>query len=367
MKLTIIISTILLATATKAQLTATNFIEGNLRIKPLTITTFKAEVKVPSLEEILENDWINFKTIFSKQYSPLEEKLRKEIFIENRQNVIDFNIKYARGETSFVQQLNFYADMLPHEFSEHFNGFNRSSLEKRVRLSTPTTFIPSENSVIPESMDWREKNAVTSVKTQGECMGCYAFAAAGALESHTFRKTNKLVDLSPQQIIDCSKGYGNDGCKGGLMNDAYEYIKNQPGLDTWESYPYEGQDGECRFNSQTVGAYCTGYVEIPQGDEKALEHAVATIGPVTIAMDASQKTFQFYRDGVYQDPDCKNKPEDMNHGVLVVGYGVEPTGQKYWLIKNSYGPQWGNGGYFKLAKEAGNHCGITNYASYPLV
>lgn len=94
---------------------------------------------------------------------------------------------------------------------------------------------------------------------------------------------------------------------------------------------------------------------------------MATVGPVTVAIDASQRGFQFYKDGIYLDSNCKNKQEEMNHGVLVIGFGTEADGKKYWLVKNSYGAQWGNGGYVKMAKDAGNHCGIANSASYPLV
>ncbi|XP_044755985.1 procathepsin L-like [Coccinella septempunctata] len=345
------------------------FQSGNIPNFTLTATRIATGVKnIPqTLEQVLVQDWGNFKSAFKKAYTAAEEALRKEIFIENRQSVIDFNTRYSSGEVTYTQQLNPFADLLPHEFSQRLNGFNRSSLTKRVKLPSPTAFVPSANVNIPERMDWRDQNAVTAVKFQGDCMSCYAFASAGALESHTFRKTGKLVDLSPQQILDCSKGYGNEGCNGGLMTDAYEYVKTQPGLDTWDSYPYEGKDGECRFKQESVEAYCTGFVELPEGDEKALEYAVATIGPVTVAIDASQRGFQFYKDGIYLDPNCKNKQEEMNHGVLVIGYGTEPDGKKYWLVKNSYGPQWGNGGYVKMAKDAGNHCGIANSASYPLV
>jgi cathepsin L len=110
-----------------------------------------------------------------------------------------------------------------------------------------------------------------------------------------------------------------------------------------------------------------GYVDIAEGDEKGLEAAVATLGPVAAAMDAGRPTFQFYSDGIYFDPECGNRADDVNHAVLVVGYGTEPSGQKYWLVKNSYGPQWGIGGYVKIAKDANNHCGIATQASYPLV
>lgn len=111
----------------------------------------------------------------------------------------------------------------------------------------------------------------------------------------------------------------------------------------------------------------SGFVDIPLGDEKSLENAVANLGPIVAAIDASKETFQFYSEGIYNDPKCSNQPEGMNHAVLIVGFGKDPDGRKYWLIKNSYGPQWGIDGYMKLAKDNNNQCGIAIQASYPVV
>lgn len=303
---------------------------------------------------------------YNKVYpTPQEENFRREVFIENRRKIAVFNQEYSRGQWSFVQQLNSYADLLHHEFHRALNGFNRT--RHRVPIPTATTFIPSANVIFPDYVDWREVGAVSSVKNQGLCAGCWAFAAAGALEGHTFRKNGRLVELSAQNLIDCSKNLGNDGCEGGLMNPAYEYVRQNPGIDTESSYPYEAKDEACRFRSENVGAYCTGYVDIAPGDEKGLEAAVATLGPVSVAIDASKPSFQFYSNGVYYDPSCGGTDDDVNHAVLVIGYGTEPNGQKYWLVKNSYGPNWGIGGYVKMAKESNNHCGIAIRASYPLV
>lgn len=166
-------------------------------------------------------------------------------------------------------------------------------------------------------------------------------------------------------MVDCSTSFGNNGCNGGLMDYAFKYIKSNGGIDTEKSYPYEGVDDTCHFEKEDVGATDKGFVDIPEGNEKKLSEAVATVGPVSVAIDASQQSFQMYQNGVYYDEKCSS--ENLDHGVLVVGYGTEPTGEDYWLVKNSWGTSWGDGGYIKMARNKENHCGIASSASYPLV
>lgn len=122
-----------------------------------------------------------------------------------------------------------------------------------------------------------------------------------------------------------------------------------------------------RFNLVSNTMNISGYVEIPSGDEEALRDAVARVGPVSAGIDAGQESFQHYGKGVYYDEKCKNALEDLNHAVLIVGYGVEPDGQKYWLVKNTYSDKWGDGGYVKIAREKNNQCGIATQAFYPIV
>lgn len=125
------------------------------------------------------------------------------------------------------------------------------------------------------------------------------------------------------------------------------------------------QDDKCRYNPENSGATDKGFVDIPEGDEEALMHALATVGPVSIAIDASSEKFQFYKKGVFFNPHCSSS--ELDHGVLAVGYGVDSKGGDYWIVKNSWGKTWGDQGYILMARNKKNNCGVASSASYPLV
>jgi len=151
------------------------------------------------------------------------------------------------------------------------------------------------------------------------------------------------------------------------MDFAFQYIKENQGIDTEDSYPYKAKQKKCNFKRSSVGAEDTGFVDLPEGDEEKLKIAVATQGPISVAIDAGHRSFQLYKHGVYYEKECS--PEQLDHGVLVVGYGTDPApGQgDYWIVKNSWGPKWGEEGFIRMARNKNNHCGIATKASYPLV
>nr|ATU82515.1 venom C1A protease 2 [Lethocerus distinctifemur] len=329
-------------------------------------TCLLAVCQAISYFDLVQEEWTLFKLHHKKEYkNDMEEKFRLKIFMENKKKVLRHNKHYEQGVVSFKLKLNHFADLLPHEFVNSMNGFNRSLIQTNRRKSIGSTYIHPENVELPQSIDWRTKGAVTPVKDQGHCGSCWAFSTTGSLEGQHFRKTGKLVSLSEQNLIDCSADYGNNGCNGGLMDNAFQYVKENGGIDTEKFYPYEGREDECRYNKDGKGAIDTGFVDIPEGNEHKLMAAVATVGPVSVAIDASHESFQFYSEGVYHEPECSS--ENLDHGVLVVGYGETDNGKEYWIVKNSWGTSWGDQGYIRMTRNKHNNCGIATSASYPLV
>ncbi|XP_060524201.1 cathepsin L [Cylas formicarius] len=331
------------------------------------LSAFLLVCQAVSFFDLVHEQWGAFKLQHNKKYTgETEERFRMKIFMENSHKVAKHNKLYEMGLVTFKLGINKYADMLHHEFVSTVNGFNKTKNGLRSQESNDAvTFIPPANVELPGEVDWREKGAVTQVKDQGHCGSCWSFSATGSLEGQYFRKSGQLVSLSEQNLIDCSTKYGNNGCNGGLMDNAFKYIKDNKGIDTEVTYPYLGEDEKCHYNPKDKGATDRGYVDIDSGDEQKLKAAVATIGPISVAIDASHEAFQLYSDGVYSDPECSS--EELDHGVLVVGYGTDKNGQDYWLVKNSWGPTWGNEGYIKMARNKDNMCGIATQASYPLV
>jgi cathepsin L len=272
------------------------------------------------------------------------------------------NSEVATGKHTYTLAMNKFGDLSSAEFGRLYNGFNGT---QKVTLTKPNAlFTFNPNVQVPDSIDWRTQGYVTPIKDQGQCGSCWSFSATGSLEGQHFKATGQLVSLSEQNLVDCSQAQGNMGCNGGLMDQAFTYIKVNNGIDTEAAYPYEAVDQSCSFDAKSVGATDSGFVDVKSKDENALQQAVGTVGPVSVAIDASHTSFQFYHSGVYHEPLCS--ATRLDHGVLAVGYGADGSSD-YWIVKNSWGTSWGDSGYIKMSRNKKNNCGIATAASYPTV
>jgi len=313
----------------------------------------------PTFKSELDDLWGSFKTTHGKTYSASEEVVRRAIFEQNVERITRHNLEHDLGLHSYTLGLNKFADMTHEEFkSIYLRPFKRSS------NSAGSTFLPPLNVKLPDSVDWRTQGYVTPIKDQGQCGSCWAFSATGSLEGQWFKKTNKLISLSEQQLVDCSDKYGNQGCDGGLMDQAFGYIKDF-GEETETSYPYMAVDQDCNYEKTKVVANDTGFTDVTSGSEDDLQSAVATVGPISVAIDAGHDSFQLYHSGVYNEPDCSST--DLDHGVLAVGYGTQDKTTDFWIVKNSWGTDWGMKGYILMSRNKDNQCGIATASSYPMV
>jgi len=310
----------------------------------------------------LDAEWKAFKGAFNKQYQDAEEEnYRRGVWQYHLDFIQKHNLETDRGLHTYRVGVNEYADMPNKEFVQRMNGYKM----REGRSPAASTYMaPSNVGDLPDTVDWRTQGYVTPIKNQGQCGSCWAFSTTGSLEGQTFKKTGTLPSLSEQNLVDCSGKQGNQGCEGGLMDQAFTYIKVNKGIDTEASYPYEGKNGKCRFNPANVGANDTGFVDVKSKSESDLQNAVATVGPISVAIDASHMSFQLYSSGVYHQFLCSQTR--LDHGVLAVGYGQEDS-KDYWLVKNSWGTTWGQKGYIYMSRNRDNNCGIATQASYPTV
>jgi len=316
----------------------------------------------PLFDTTLDAPWALYKRTFEKQYTDGEEMTRRAIWEDNIAIIRKHNFEADLGLHTYTLGMNKYGDMTLKEFVKQMNGVD---LSLNVSFSgTCDQYVAPANFERPASVDWRTKGYVTAIKDQGQCGSCWAFSTTGSLEGQHFAKTQQLVSISEQNLVDCSGKYGNFGCRGGLMDNAFKYIKENKGIDTEASYPYEARDDTCRFNAKNVGSTDTGCKDVKQYSEDDLQDAIATVGPVSVAIDAAHSSFQLYKQGVYNEPACS--AQALDHGVLAVGYDTV-NGQDYYIVKNSWGASWGNKGYIWMSRNKNNQCGIATLASYPTV
>jgi len=309
--------------------------------------------------------WSTWKDIHQRVYHSVEEEAKRfEIFYHNYAKVI---INNAENE-DYKMALNKFADLTSAEFKAKYvsNGFRfdkeQAEKERAEREATSEGFsVDYETLALPAKWDWRTQGAVTPVKNQQQCGSCWAFSATGALEGIYFIKNKKLVSFSEQQLVDCVTA--DQGCNGGLPTDAFDYSAKE-GIETEANYPYTAQDGKCKYNKKQTVKANTGSKAVKLQDPVALK-AAAVAQPVSVGIEADEDAFQLYSSGVIKSG-CGDQ---LDHGVLVVGYDTI-KGAEGFLVKNSWGADWGMDGYLYIstngkANSGNGVCGILSAPNVP--
>lgn len=295
-----------------------------------------------------EREFITFVSEHRRSYGTKEEyEYRLSLFAAAYEKVKS----HDSADTGFTIGINKFADMSAYEYKQML-GY-KSDLRTSKRINT---FSIADPLSVPDAVDWVSGGAVIAPKDQGQCGSCWAFSAAGALEGANFVAGHTLVSLSEQQFVDCSfrGSYGNLGCNGGLMDSAFQYAEDAP-IDTEAQYPYTATRGTCNVSSKS-GVQAIKFTDVAANSPSALKIAVAQ-QPVSVAIEADQASFQLYNGGVI----AKGCGTNLDHGVLVVGYGTDASLGPYWKLKNSWGGSWGESGYFRVARsdESGpGMCGL---------
>lgn len=301
-----------------------------------------------------------FAKSFDKNYK--HEVERRKAGNNYMQNLRYINSKNRQG-LSYKLKVNHMADMTRAE-RRRMLGLVRNN-DGRVPQGAKTGPVSSGmSSNLPSYWDWRVYGAVTQVKDQAICGSCWSFGTTGTLEGAYFLKYGNLVRLSQQNLMDCSWNQGNNGCDGGEDWRSYEYIQSAVGgVMSEDDYgSYLGQDGKCHFDPQKNLINIKNYTFVEGENVDTVKYYLVNKGPLSIGIDASHASLSFYSHGIYDDPACKNGLEDLDHAVLLVGYG-DLNGRPYWLVKNSWSTYWGNLGYVTFAQE-NNVCGVMTQPSF---
>ncbi|GAM25572.1 hypothetical protein SAMD00019534_087470 [Acytostelium subglobosum LB1] len=307
-----------------------------------------------------EKKFLNFQTKYQKQYASFEYNERFEIFKTNLARINELNALAKSLKSSAKFGVNAFADLSVEEFRE----YNLNAVVRPGRRADVPVAPEMDVTNMPASFDWRPKGAVTPVKNQGQCGSCWSFSTTGNIEGQWFLAGNTLVGLSEQNLVDCDHHcatyegfYSCDaGCNGGMQENAMDYIIANGGIDTEASYPYTAENGTCHFNPSNIGAKISNWTYAPS-NETQLAAYLAVHGPISISADAEM--WQFYISGVFDLPCGKN----LDHAILLVGYGSQQLhdhSKDIWLVKNSWGADWGEQGYIYLERGIGQ-CGMNEW------
>lgn len=281
-------------------------------------------------------DFEAYKAEFGKSYGVAEEASRRSTFEANLRKVMAHNEEFAAGAHGWYMAMNHFADWTAEELARVRSTRYSPSRHPFVQLQSTA---PN-----PASVDWRTKGAVTPVKNQGGCGSCWAFSATESVESHHQIASGELLTLAPQTYVNCVQNPHQCGGKGGCEGATHELAFNltvEKGIALESDLPYQGRDQTC--TPYTAAVKADGYVKLPVNDANALETALATQGPVSVTV-AADPWFS-YGGGVFSGCSGKTSEATLDHGVQAVGYTKDA-----WIIRNSWGPSWGEKGYIRLSR-----------------
>ncbi|KAI3813372.1 hypothetical protein L1987_18094 [Smallanthus sonchifolius] len=329
------------------------------------ISHFSVESPPRRTEEEMRTTYELWLTRHGKTYNALGEKeSRFQIFADNLRFIDEHNFS---GNRTYTVGLNQFADLTNEEYRSMYLGTKADPyrrIAKMQRGEISRRYAVQANEMFPKKVDWRERGAVTPIKNQGGCGSCWAFSTVAAVEGINKIVTDDLISLSEQELVDCDN-VNNSGCNGGSMDLAFQFIVSNGGIDSESDYPYKGVGDVCHpIRNQGKVVSIDGYEDVPPMNEKALMKAVAH-QPVSVGIEASGMAFQLYSSGVFTGS-CGT---ELDHGVVVVGYDSE-NGKDYWIVRNSWGTNWGEDGYVRMERNVhgtrDGKCGITLMASYPV-
>jgi cathepsin F len=296
-----------------------------------------------------------FKKEYQRSYYSQEEHDQR--FLHFQANMRKARLMQMLELGSGIYGMTPFSDLSPEEFRKQ-KLTPKWDLGKKPKK----TFGQLSLEDLPASFDWRDHEAVTPVKNQGSCGSCWAFSTTGNVEGQWFAKKGELVSLSEQELVDCDKL--DEGCNGGLPSNAYKEILRLGGLEGEKDYPYDGRGRACSFKKDLVKVYINDSVEISQ-DEDQIAAWLFQNSPISIGINAN--AMMYYRGGVSHPWSFLCSKTHLDHGVLIVGYGVDTKkNEPYWIVKNSWGTSWGEKGYYRVHRGDGT-CGLNTMCTSAIV
>ena len=295
------------------------------------------------------NSFENFISHYGVKIEPIDYEFRKSLYLQEQKRILAHN----NANKGWNETINTMTILTASE-RKQFYGYSKG-INKYIKQVKNNQLNSIDLNLLPTNVDWRNKGVVTAVKSQGGCGSCWAFASTAVIESHVAINTNKLFDLSPQQIATCTPNPlecgGKGNCQGATSELAFDYIANSVGLYDEFQVPYTeyyGVESKCILPSDIPKATISGYVKLEENNYEQLMYAVATFGPIAVSVDAS--SWHSYSSGIFNG--CNQSNPDINHAVVLLGYGTDKLlGIDYWLIRNSWSASWGESGYIRLFRQ----------------